>query len=84
MLVYTSVEHHVETWACLLSNHGRNNTAESLCRELQAARYLLIPLFALGVVILATVVWLRFGKPKEQSAPSEVMISGDNLKAAEV
>jgi cell division septation protein DedD len=84
VLIYTSVEHHVEAWACLLSNHGRNNTAESLCRELRAARYLLIPLFALGVIILATVVRSRFGKSKERDAPSGVMISGDNLKEAEV
>ena len=61
VLVYTFTEHDVEAWACLLSNHGRNNTAESLCKELRASRYLLVPLFVLGAVFLSLVVWSRLG-----------------------
>lgn len=59
VLIYTFIEHDVEEWACLLSNYGRNNVAQSLCRELRAARYLLIPLFVLGVVFLLLIVCLR-------------------------
>jgi hypothetical protein len=59
VLIYTFIEHDVEAWACLLSNHGRNRAAGSLCRELRAARYLLIPLLALGIAFLSVVVWQR-------------------------
>ncbi|KAH6638165.1 hypothetical protein C7974DRAFT_390986 [Boeremia exigua] len=61
VLIYTPVDHSVEAWACVLSNRGRDGTAESLCRELRSARFLLIPLFVLGVIFLALVAWLRFG-----------------------
>ncbi len=66
VLVYTSVEHSVESWACLLSNGGKNTTAEALCTELRSARFLLIPLFVFGVGFLALNLWLRFGRNQGQ------------------
>lgn len=61
VLVYTAVEHDVEAWACLLENRGRGSAAEELCRELRAARYLLVPMLVLGVAFLSIVIWQRLG-----------------------
>ncbi|KAJ4992084.1 MYND finger [Stagonosporopsis vannaccii] len=67
VFIYTFVEHNVEEWACLLSNRSSNGVAQSLCRELRAARFLSIPLFVLGVVFLSLVVRLRFGTLEGES-----------------
>lgn len=80
MLIYTFVEHTVEEWACLLLNHGKNGIARSLCRELQAARYLLIPLFVLGMAFLALVVWLRFKGSEKQSLIARSAIADEDVK----
>lgn len=71
MFSYTFVEHSVEAYACLLSNHGRNDTAGSICRDLRVARYLLIPLLVSGVVILALVIRLRIVVSKKQGSSDE-------------
>lgn len=74
VFIYTSIEHDVEVWACLQSDQDRNAIAESLCKELRAARYLVIAVFVLGVVILALIAWLRFGASKRQNAPNENVV----------
>lgn len=76
VLIYVFVEHDVEAWACLLSNHGRNDTAESLCRELRAARYLLMPLLVLSFVFLLLVIWLRFGAWRGKSVSDKDALGG--------
>lgn len=57
VLVYTFVEHDVEAWACGINE----STEKALCRELRAARYLLVPMLVLGVAFLSLVVWQRLG-----------------------
>lgn len=61
VLVYTAVEHDVEAWACEMGSQGQDSTEEALCRELRAARYLLIPMLVAGVCFLALVAWQRLG-----------------------
>lgn len=81
-LVYIFVEHDVEAWACLLSEHNRNSTAKALCTELRVARYLLIPLLVLGVTFLALVVWLRLGAWRGEGVAEECASSGGESKRA--
>ncbi|CAN9360517.1 unnamed protein product [Alternaria alternata] len=50
----------VETWACAFSKQNGNNFADSLCKELQAARYLLIPVLVLGAMMLTLMLRKRF------------------------
>ncbi|RYN26558.1 hypothetical protein AA0112_g8235 [Alternaria arborescens] len=50
----------VETWACAFSKQDGNNFADSLCKELQAARYLLIPVLVLGAMMLTLMLRKRF------------------------
>lgn len=85
VLVYTSVEHSIEDWACLLSSQGRNDNAQSLCRELRTTRYLLIPLSSLGVGFLVLVIWLTFGRLKQQdtgqlNVPCNAKLEGDKTQ----
>lgn len=82
VLAYTSIEHNVETWACSVSKSGRNPEAQSLCKELRAARILLIPLLILGVVILAITVWSRFGTSKRQGVSSDDALGSEQSKHA--
>ncbi|KAF2869064.1 hypothetical protein BDV95DRAFT_578261 [Massariosphaeria phaeospora] len=49
-----------ETWSCAVAGSGRGGAAaESLCRELRASRYLLIPTMILGAIIFGMVGWMR-------------------------
>ena len=84
VLIYTSIEHNVEVWACLVSNNGGSDNAESLCRELRAARYLLVPLFVLGAAIFAFVAWLRFGKLDQRGILREHVNNNAELEAGGV
>jgi hypothetical protein len=61
VLVYTFVEHSVEAWACEVGKKDGHRDADGLCRELRAARYLLVPMLVLGVAFLSLVVWQRLG-----------------------
>ena len=63
------------------SHYGNENTG-SLCGELRAARYLLIPLFVLGVAILALVIWQRLATPKRSVFPERNKV--DTPKGAEM
>jgi hypothetical protein len=47
-----------ETWACAASQAGVED-AESVCQELKAARYLLIPEVVLGAAILGLVIRMK-------------------------
>lgn len=67
VLVYTSVEHDVEAWACQAGTQGVDGDADALCRELRAGRYLLIPMLVLGVAFLSVVVWQRLGFWRRES-----------------
>ncbi|EAT77449.1 hypothetical protein HBI56_211340 [Parastagonospora nodorum] len=63
-----------ETWACAASQAGVEG-AGSVCQELRAARYLLIPEVVLGAAILELVICMksRFSgrkKPAEEEAAS--------------
>ncbi|USP81346.1 hypothetical protein yc1106_08620 [Curvularia clavata] len=61
VLSYTFTEHHDDTperWGCEI---GTGDNARSLCRDLRAARYLLIPILILAGGLLATAVWKRLG-----------------------
>lgn len=60
ILSYTFAEHHDDTperWGCEI---GTGDNARSLCRDLRAARYLLVPILILAVGLLATALWKRF------------------------
>jgi hypothetical protein len=84
VLVYTFVErshaakgHEVttESWACAareLDNVG------SVCLELRAARYLLVPEVVLGAIMLSLVVWMRLGVTKERRAVEQVALGDGN------
>jgi hypothetical protein len=56
----------VETWACAYAEETDDGSAERLCKELQAARYLLVPVLALGFVMLVLVFRTRLVFAKEQ------------------
>jgi hypothetical protein len=57
----------VETWACAYSKQHGDSLASSLCRELQAARYLLVPVLVLGAIMLVLVLRKRLVFEKESS-----------------
>ncbi|KAF1980442.1 hypothetical protein BU23DRAFT_625866 [Bimuria novae-zelandiae CBS 107.79] len=81
---YTYAEHssHLspENWGCDI---GAGSNAHSLCREMRAAGYLLIPVLVMAVGLLATVLsWIGFGqKPSrtdaripEEAQPNQQMV----------
>lgn len=60
ILSYTYAENSgitPEKWGCEI---GTGSDAQALCRDLRAARYLLIPIFVLAALLLATTLWIRF------------------------
>lgn len=49
-----------ESWACAVASSGGSvEDADSVCMQLRAARYLLIPITVLGAAMLALVISLR-------------------------
>jgi hypothetical protein len=58
----------VETWACAYAEETGDGSAGRLCKELQAARYLLVPVLALGSMMLVLVLRKRLVYAKEQPA----------------
>jgi hypothetical protein len=56
----------VETWACAYAQETGDGSAERLCKELQAARYLLVPVLALGSMMLVLVLRKKILFAKEQ------------------
>jgi hypothetical protein len=48
-----------ETWSCAAALTGGYKDVGSVCKELRAARYLLIPEVVFGAVVLSVVIWMR-------------------------
>jgi hypothetical protein len=55
-----------ELWACASADEVDVRDTGTLCSQLHAARYMLIPVVALGAIMLALVVWLRIRLIKEE------------------
>jgi hypothetical protein len=56
-----------ERWACYV---GTSGDARSLCYELQAARYLLVPILVLATGMPAIVLWFRIRMRRTKSEQS--------------
>jgi hypothetical protein len=55
-----------ESWACAASRNGDLESVGSICTELRAAQYLLIPEVVLGAGMLLLVIWMTYCVSKEQ------------------
>jgi hypothetical protein len=65
-----------ESWACAATKMEGYETVESVCGELRAARYLLIPEVVFGAIMLSLVIWMRLRLSKNKK-PAEQLASQD-------
>lgn len=66
----------VETWACAASEDG-NGSAHSICTELKAERYLLIPVLVLSLIMWLLVLRIRLSLTKEKQAMNRTEVAKD-------
>jgi hypothetical protein len=57
-----------EKWGCDI---GSGSDAQALCRDLHTARYLLVPILVLAVVLLAATLWSRFRRDRSPRADDQ-------------
>jgi hypothetical protein len=57
-----------ESWACAAANGDGVRDARSVCTQLHAARYILIPEVVLGAMMLALVIRMRIRVSKEEKS----------------
>jgi hypothetical protein len=66
-----------ESWACAAMDDGDLKSVGSICTEIRAARYLLIPEFVLGAIMLSLVVWMRSYVSTERNAVEQAAPGDD-------